>query len=211
MFLNRHARPFALVLGTSLAITLTAGSADAAPGKSTTSKTSVTASTAKAKSKSKSKKRGKAKGQGRPDLATKGLHVDVSEDGTLLVDASLLNLGRKVAGPSTVVIALSDDATFDDDDEVLSEIDAPALGAGVKRAVSDEVEVPGDLDTSEEFTILVCADGYGVVNEANETNNCVSQALVLDDLGGDDSADDASSDDSSGAADDGSSSDDGQG
>lgn len=186
-------RPLVALLGAAAALTFSAGPADAA------AKQGKSAKTAKA-SKAKAVKASKA----RADLTVRNLFIDVNDDGSLAVDAALLNVGRKFARSSDLVIALSDDNKLDDQDEVLDELPFERIGAGVRRSVSDDIDIPDDVDTSDELNILVCADGWNDLVEKSETNNCVSQSIVLDDVAGDD---DDSSDDSS-AADDGSSSDD---
>lgn len=124
----------------------------------------------------------KTKPKPRADLTIKQLHVDLSDEGTLLVSGNILNVGRKSARPSDVVIALSDDDIFDEDDDVLDEVDFLRLAAGVKRGFSDEVDIPLDVDTAEGLNVLVCADAYDNVFERNEDNNCVAQEVVVDDL-----------------------------
>lgn len=180
------ARPLLALVGAAAALGLAAGPAAATPHKSS----KATAAKAKAKTKVKVKK-AKAKA----DLAVRNLQIDVSDEGTLLVSANLFNVGQLFATPSTVVIALSDDTTFDaDSDEVLDEIDYTRIGAGVRRQVDDEVDIPLDVDTSEELNLLVCADEDGIVAEKSETNNCASQPVVLDDIvPADDGSDDTSS------------------
>ncbi len=167
--LNAPSRPLVALLGAAVSLGLAAGPADAAR---------------------------KTKPKPRADLVVKQLHVDVSDEGTLLVEGDLLNIGRKSAHPSEVVVALSDDDVFDEDDDVLDELSFLRLQAGVRRSIDDEVDIPLDVDTSDSLNILVCADAYDDVNERDEDNNCVSQEVVVDDLlpADDGSADDAEDD-----------------
>jgi len=143
------------LLGTAAALGLAAGPADAAR---------------------------KTKPKPRADLTLKQLDVTVSDEGTVLVSGSLVNIGRKSARPSDLVIAVSDDDVFDDDDDLLDELGTQRLGAGMKRTIDDEVDIPLDIDTTDGLTVLVCADGYDDVIERNEANNCVTQEVFLDDL-----------------------------
>ena len=203
--LNRAARPLIALCASSVALGLAAGPADAA------SKTTSTATVAKAKAKTKAKakaKKTKAK-KAKADLTVKALRLDLTTDGTLSVAANLLNQGNLFAKSSTVAIVLSDDTTFSDDDEVLDELDYTRVGAGVRRAISDEVDIPLDVDPSVDWNVLVCADSDGVVAEKSESNNCVSQEITLDDLAGDDSIDEEDSSADDGSADDSSAADDG--
>lgn len=153
--LHTSARPLVAFLGTTAALALATGSADAAS---------------------------KTKPKPRADLTVKQLHVDVSDEGTLLVSGDLLNIGRKSARPSDVVIALSDDNRLDEDDDVLDEVGFLRIQAGTRRSIDDEVDIPLDVDTTDGLNILVCADGYDDVVERNESNNCVAQEVVVDDI-----------------------------
>lgn len=167
MNLLHPTRALTALLGTGLALSLAAAPADAAKAKAKKSKP-------------------------RADLIVKQLHVDVSDEGTLLVSGDLLNIGRKSAQPSDVVIALSDDDVLDQDDDVLDEVGYLRLAAGVRRSIDEEVDIPLDVDTSDSLNVLVCADGNDDVFERDEENNCVSQEVVVDDLlPADPSADDA--------------------
>lgn len=158
------ARPLVALLGAAAALGLAAGPADAAR---------------------------KTKPKPRADLVVKQLHVDVSDEGTLLVSGDLLNIGRKFARPSDVVIALSDDDVLDEDDDVLGEVGFLRVQAGVRRSIDEEVDIPIDVDTADGLNILVCADGNDDVVERNEDNNCVAQEVVVDDiLPADDEGDD---------------------
>lgn len=170
--LHTPARPLVALLGAAAALGLAAGPADAAR---------------------------KTKPKPRADLTIKQLHIDVSDEGTLLVEGDLLNMGRKSARPSDVVIALSDDDVLDEEDDVLDEVGFLRLQAGVRRSIDDEVDIPLDVDTSDGLNILVCADAYDDVTERNESNNCVAQEVVVDDIlpaddAGEDVADDTQDD-----------------
>jgi CARDB len=181
--LPRPGRALVAIAVTGLSIGLSAGPATAAStSKSKTAASSKAKATSKAKSKTKKKAKVKVKAPAKADLTLKGIHVDVTADGTLLVSANLLNIGRGFAAPSNVAIALSGDKSLSNDDELLDTVEFDRIGAGTTRRVDAEVDVPFDIDTSEDLRVIVCADGGGVIAERSESNNCVWQTITLDEL-----------------------------
>lgn len=167
-----------------------------------TSVTGTAATTASASSSSKShKSHAKAakavkKTKKRSDLLTRGLDLEQSDDG-FDVTASVANTGKGLAKRSDVVIALSQDTTLDENDEVLDEYGLGSIAAGVTRSFETDVEMPDEDDFDGTAYLLVCADGNQEVKETNESNNCVSQEVdTTSSYGGDDSSDDGSDDSS---------------
>ncbi|MDQ8043563.1 MAG: CARDB domain-containing protein [Solirubrobacteraceae bacterium] len=164
----------------------------------------TTASASSSKSHAKHAKAAKAlkkKSKLRADLVARGLNLDFSDDG-FDVTASVANTGKGLAKRSDVVIALSQDTTLDENDEVLDEYSLGSIAAGVTRSFETDVEMPDDDDFDGTAYLLVCADGNQEVKESSESNNCVSQEVdttASDDSGAssDDSGDDDSADDDS--------------
>ncbi|MFT4036172.1 MAG: CARDB domain-containing protein [Patulibacter sp.] len=168
--LTTPTRPLLACFGAAAVLTFAAVPATAAQ-KSTTKATVAAKKAAKSKSGSKS----------RADLTITALDVEVGDEGTLLISGNLRNVGSARAGASDVVVALSDDKLFDEDDDVLDEL-TYSLQPGAKRILDDEIDIPLDVDPDEDLTVLVCADGYGVVAERSERNNCASATVSADDI-----------------------------
>lgn len=152
------------------------------------------------KSQAKHAKRLPKKTASRPDLVAGALTVDATDSG-FDVTASVTNQGRGFAKSSDVVIALSDDATLDDNDEVLDEYNVSSVSPGVTRSFDDQVDLPDDIASNSEY-LIVCVDGNQELAESNESNNCVSEQVDTSASAANSAVDDGSSDDSTDPSDD---------
>ncbi len=130
---------------------------------------------------------GKRGGRPAADLVVRDLEAELN-DFSVDLDLAVANIGSKRASSSTLVVALSDDDVFDEEDEVLDEVDVKRVKSGKSRDVSTTVDLPEDLDVDTEVELLVCADGYDDVRERKESNNC---EVVTVDLSGEDLGDDS--------------------
>lgn len=129
------------------------------------------------------------------DLALRTLDVEFG-DAQFEVTGRVANTGSKRAKRSDLVVALSDDERLSDDDDVLGDISLKGIKPGKSRGIDSAIDLPSDDQLSAGIVyLLVCADGYGVVRETNEGNNCVSEVIA-------DATDDSSSagDDGSGSS-----------
>ena len=102
-----------------------------------------------------------------PDLVISDKSETLAVDGTFTVTYTVTNIGGGNAGASTTSITTSDGQSASDS--------VPAVAAG-DSYTSTVSGFNCTCDTT--ITVTVCADFRSVVDESNETNNCLSNELV---------------------------------
>jgi hypothetical protein len=89
------------------------------------------------------------------------------------------NVGLNVAAASRTRYYLSADTVRDPGDRVLPGARrVPSLGAGVSSSGSQEVTVPAKTQSGTYF-LLACADDTSLVEESDETNNCIASSTRI--------------------------------
>jgi len=88
--------------------------------------------------------------------------------------AGLTNLGVLDSAGVQARLYLSEDTTWDEDDRSVSEcFTGPILGGGVAGCQTNDAAVPADLPAIPgNYYWIACADGLGLVDEGDESNNC---------------------------------------
>jgi subtilase family serine protease len=115
-----------------------------------------------------------------PDLTTSGVSVPSvgASGGTIVVTETTTNAGSANAPASTTTLFLSTNGSLDASDTSLGARAVPALAAGTSSTGSTTVTLPDDLAAGT-YYVLVKADGPGVIEESNESNNGSSDTIRI--------------------------------
>jgi len=116
------------------------------------------------------------------DLTTHPLDIPAELDfvwgQTYPMPLDVFNQGDTDAGPFTITLVLSSDATFDAGDTVLADLDITSLASMADSGNDVNVTLPAEGTLPDgTYNIMVVIDSAGTVDEADETNNTVYQAL----------------------------------
>jgi hypothetical protein len=102
-----------------------------------------------------------------PDLTVTEKNETLLEDGTFTVNYTVKNIGGGDAGASSTTIYIDGVPTKEDS--------VPALAAGASHT---NTVGPFDCPCNQTLNITVCADNNDVVDESDESNNCLTNEFA---------------------------------